>query len=293
VAAVDDDEVRRVARRLRDLVEPVAANVYFARPARARYEALGLSYAPGYFASRGACLGQVPGEVIAAAFGVFKPAAVVAAVHEAWAKTDAATILAAREAGAVESLEQIFGADARAAEIERAVPRATELLREAAAAAPPGEGRALYSGLSSLGYPGTPIGDLWRACDLVREHRGDSHVIAWVAHGLDPIEATITTELWWRLPLRSYVRTRYWTDDEIDGAIDNLRRRGLVDGDALTADGESLRAEIEACTDRQERPIAAAIAGHAEELFALLTPLAEAVLAAKGYPADPRRMTRP
>jgi hypothetical protein len=267
VAAVDDDEVRRVARRLRDLVEPVAANVYFARPARARYEALGLSYAPGYFASRGACLGQVPGEVIAAAFGVFKPAAVVAAVHEAWAKTDAATILAAREAGAVESLEQIFGADARAAEIERAVPRATELLREAAATAPPGEGRALYSGLSSLGYPGTPSGD--------------------------PIEATITTELWWRLPLRSYVRTRYWTDDEIDGAIDNLRRRGLVDGDALTADGESLRAEIEACTDRQERPIAAAIAGRAEELFALLTPLAEAVLAAKGYPADPRRMTRP
>ena len=121
-------------------------------------------------------------------------------------------MLAAREAGAVASLTRIFGDDPA---IAVAIPRATELLKRAAAAAPPGSGRALYSGLTSLGFPGTPIGDLWRAADLVREHRGDSHIIAWVAHGLDPVQATLTTELWWRLPFVSYVRTRGWNDDEI------------------------------------------------------------------------------
>ena len=76
-----NDELRSIARRLRDLVEPIAANVYFAPEATAEYEALGVhGFAPGYFPSRGGCLGQVPGEAIAAAFGVFKPAMVREAV---------------------------------------------------------------------------------------------------------------------------------------------------------------------------------------------------------------------
>jgi hypothetical protein len=151
----------------------------------------------------------------------------------------------------------------------------------------------LFSGLTALGYPGTPIGELWRASDLVREHRGDSHIIAWVGHGLDPIQANISTELWWRLPIRSYVRTRGWTEDEIDNAIERLRDRGLVDGEAFTDSGEQLRADIELCTDRQERPIVEALGDDAEELLGLLTPMADAVIAAKGYPRDPRTFTRP
>jgi hypothetical protein len=280
-----------VARRLRDLVEPLAANVYFAPEARAAYQALGVEgFAPGYFASRGGCLGDVPGEVVAAAFGVFKPALVKESVDAARRTADAAAMVAAREQGAVASLTRIFGDDAAIAD---AVPRATELLRRAAAAAPPGEGRALFSGLTALGYPGTPIGELWRASDLVREHRGDSHIIAWVGHGLDPIQANISTELWWRLPIRSYVRTRGWTEDEIDNAIERLRDRGLVDGEAFTDSGEQLRADIELCTDRQERPIVEALGDDAEELLGLLTPMADAVIAAKGYPRDPRTFTRP
>jgi len=272
-------------------VEPIAANVYFAPEAARAYEDLGVhGFAPGYFPSRGGCLGQVPGEVIAAAFGVFKPAMVRVAVDGAWAVTDAAAMVAAREQGAVASLARIFADDPV---ITAAVQRATELLRRAAAAAPAGEGRALYSGLTSLGYPGTPLGDLWRAADLVREHRGDSHIIAWVAFGLDPIQATLTTELWWRLPFISYVRTRGWNDEEIGGAVDRLRAAGLVDGDGFTAAGERLRADIEWCTDQQERPIVAALGADAEELLGLLTPMADAVLAAGGYPADPRLMTRP
>jgi hypothetical protein len=286
---LDDDELRRRARRLRDLVEPIAANVYFAPEAHAAYAELGLEWSPGYFGSRGACLGEVPGEVVAAAFGVFKPSAVMEAIRVARARATAAQLLAARERGAVAGLERLVGPATTGAAVERA----TALLQRGAAAAPPGEGRAIYSGLCSLGFPGTPMGDLWRAADLVREHRGDSHLIAWVCAGLTPAEAMVLTELWWRLPLKSYTRTRSWTDEEMDATIEGLRARGLVTGNELTAAGESLRAEIEWHTDRQERPILQAIGDDIEELLALLTPMVDAILAGKGYPGDPRRMTRP
>ena len=92
---IDDDEVRRTSRRLRDVVEPLAANVYFAEEAQSAYRELGLGYIPGYFCSRGACMGQVPGEVVVAAFAVFNPTVVVPAVDEGWSKTDAPTMLAA------------------------------------------------------------------------------------------------------------------------------------------------------------------------------------------------------
>ncbi len=194
--------MRAKARKLRDLVEVVAASVYFLPEAHAEYKELGLpDFGPAYFTSRGACMGQVPGEVVTAAFGVFNPAIVIPAVDEGWAKTDRDSILGARERGAVDGLTRLLGPS------PDGLARATEILTRAGDAAT-GEGRGLYSGLRSLGFPGTPMGDFWRASDLVREHRGDSHIIAWVAYGLDPIQATLSTELWWRLPLRSYVKTR-------------------------------------------------------------------------------------
>lgn len=282
-----DDDVRRVARRLRDLIEPLAANVYFAPEARDAYAALGFENSrAAYFASRGACMGQVPGEVVAAAFGVFNPDVVIPAVDHAWSITDAPTILAAREQGAVGSLDHILGG------VPEGAKEATDILRRAADAAT-GEGRGLFSGLRSLGYPGTPLGDLWRAADLLREHRGDSHIIAWVSHGLDAIQATLSTELWWRLPLTSYVKSRGWSAEQIDTAVERLRTAGLVEGESFTPAGEQLRAEIELCTDRQERSIVEAIGDDAERLFAILTPIKDAIVAAKGYPNDPANLTRP
>jgi hypothetical protein len=286
---LDDDELRRRARLLRDLVEPIAANVYFAPEAHEAYAELGLDWSPGYFGSRGACLGDAPGFVVAAAFGVFKPSAVAEAIEVARSRTTAAQLLEARERGAVASLERLL----LPATSEADLRRATEVLRRGAAAAPPGEGRALYSGLCSLGFPGTLVGDFWRAADLVREHRGDSHIIAWVHAGLSPVEAMLLMELWWRLPLKSYTRTRAFTDAEMDAAIERLQARGLLDGSDLTAAGEALRGEVELATDRQERPIIEAIGDDLPELLTLLGPMVDAILAGKGYPADPRAMSRP
>jgi hypothetical protein len=282
---MSDDEVRRISRRLRDLVEPLAANVYFAPEAQENYKALGLSYIPSYFRSRSACMGDVAGEVVVAAFGVFNPAIVLPAMENARQVT-VDDVLDARQKGAVAGLTRILGG------VPDGVDRATELLRRAGDACTC-EGHAIYAGLRSLGFPGEPMGDFWRAADLVREHRGDSHIIAWTSHDVDAVEVTLLTELWWRLPLKSYVGTRGWTPEEIDAGIDGLIERGLIEGEGFTTKGEELRASIEEATDRQERRVVEALGDDADELLDLLEPWSKAVVASGGYPSDPSSLTRP
>ena len=114
--------------------------VYFSPECHARYAALGFNASPGttaggvalpdgpaYFTSRGSALGQAPGELVAAAFGVFNPEAVVPSVTFGWSLTDAATIADERLAGAVEQLERILGP------APDGIDRANELLGRAVA----------------------------------------------------------------------------------------------------------------------------------------------------------------
>ena len=91
------------ARQLAGALEPFAGQVYFAQECHDRYERLGFD-GVAYFTSRDSVMGQVPGEVLASAFGVFNPVAVVPAVTQGWTITDAATICAARTEGAVAQL---------------------------------------------------------------------------------------------------------------------------------------------------------------------------------------------
>jgi hypothetical protein len=93
--------------------------------------------------------------------------------------------------------------------------RVTDLLRQAADAAP-WAGRPIYGGLRSLGFPDHPLGAMWRAADLLREHRGDSHVISWAVGGADAVEILLLTEQLWGCRLAPTPRagagtTRTWT----------------------------------------------------------------------------------
>src|SRR5436305_4067580 len=143
--AIMNDEVRRISRRLRDLVEPLAANVYFAPEAQENYKALGLSYIPSYFRSRSACMGDVTGEVVVAAFGVFNPAIVLPAMGEG-RKVPVDDILAAREKGAIAGLTRILDG------VPDGIDRATELLRRAGDACTC-EGHAIYAVCVRSGSP--------------------------------------------------------------------------------------------------------------------------------------------
>jgi hypothetical protein len=168
-------DLHETARKLRNLVEPIAAGVYFAPEAQQRYEALGLNYFEGYFCSRGACLGKAPWSVITAAFGAFKPAVVEQAVTGGWSKTDPEPMLEARRDGAIDQLNRLLG------EPGPEVKQATEILFSLTEGIDP-SGRMLFSGLTVLPVPDDPMGRLWRAADLVREHRGDGHIAAWISH---------------------------------------------------------------------------------------------------------------
>ena len=279
------------ARRLRNAVEPVAAGVYFAPEAHAAYEALGFDGSPlpsadgiarpelkSYFTSRGACMGQVSGEVVAAAFGVFNPKFVVPGVAAGWQITSREAILQAREQAATAMLARVLG------DHPDGLGQVTDLLRRGADAAP-WAGRAIYGGLRSLGFPGHPLGDMWRAADLLREHRGDSHVISWAVGGAEAVEILLLTEQWWGVPARSYTPSRGWTDKDMDAGFERLTRRGLMTGgEQLTDAGRAFREEIEVRTDELERPVLDALGDDLDELLDHLDAWSEAIIAAGSYP---------
>lgn len=273
-------------------LEPLAGQVYFSPECHAAYAELGFAPSPGslaggvqlpdgpaYFTSRGSVMGQVPGEVVAAAFAVFNPEAVVPAVEFGWSKVDAPTICAARTRGAVDQLVRILGPE------PAGLGRATELLADAVAPLRP-EGKPLFAGLRSLGLPGDPMGDVWRLADLLREYRGDAHTAAWTSAGLDATEVGLLTELYWGLPMRTYVRTRAWSAEQLDQAERRLSERGLVAMGALTEAGRTLRESVETATDAQCEPVLVALGDDVDELIGVLASWGQAVRDAGGYPAQ-------
>lgn len=282
----------RLARRLGSVLEPVVGQVYFSPECHANYEALGFDPSPGdangvalpdgpaYFASRGSLLGQVPGEVIAAAFGVFSAAVVVPLVQLAWTRTDAETIRAARADGALGQLRRLIG------DRPDGVERALGLLQRAAAVLPI-NGRHLAAGIGALDVPDDHLAAVWHVGDFLREYRGDCHNAAWVAAGLTATDIGILTELSWGMPMRSYSRTRGWTTEEFDRSEHRLRDLGHLDGEGsdthLSQPGRHVREQIEVATDEQMRPALDALGADIEELFAILAPWGETIRAGRGY----------
>jgi hypothetical protein len=280
-----------VARRLGGALEPVIGQVYFARECHDAYAALGFDNSPGefngvagpdgpaYFTSRGSLLGQVPGEVVAAAFGVFRRDVVIPAVTKGWTLTDAATIRQARDDGALAHLRRQLG------DSPEGLERASTLLERAAGAVRT-EGRALTAGLTSMAVPDDRFGPVFRSGDILREYRGDSHIVAWVNAGLTAIEIGLLTELYWGLPLRSYSRTRGWSDDQYDEAEALLASKGLIADGGFTDAGRSLREQVEIDTDRQMDPVLDALGDDVESLIEVLSAWGATIRAGKGYPAS-------
>ena len=144
---------------------------------------------PAYFTSRGSLMGQVAPHVVAAAFGVFKP--------EIVARERAVRLDAHRRADDLRGAPRRRGRAARAraaASPNAGVTRAAELLERAAdAQAEPG--RPLFAGLrSQWDDPHDPWTRLFHLGDMLRECRGDAHVAAWTAAGLDAVEIGLLTE---------------------------------------------------------------------------------------------------
>ncbi|TDH56304.1 hypothetical protein E2F47_07525 [Mycobacterium eburneum] len=278
-------------RALALALEPFAGQVYFAPECHRGYHALGFNPSPGktgevempdgtaYFCSRGSLLGQVPGEVIAAAFAVFNPAVVIPAVTHGWGLTDAKAVCRVRTDGAVAQLHRVLGAR------PDGVDRVVALLRRATDPLPLA-GKPLFAGLVALGLPGEPLADAWRLADQLREYRGDVHINVWSTAGFDGTEIGLITELYWGMPLRSYIRTRAWSDDDLAAAEDRLATRGLIRDGAFTDAGRAVREAIEVATDNACAPIVDALGDDLGELIDLIGGWSRRLQAAGGYPAS-------
>jgi hypothetical protein len=268
------------ARRLRDALEPIATQGWWSRPPNERLAALGLGFLDGYVWGRAASLGEPAAPVVVAAFGVFEPGMLTAVYEHARATVPRHAVLEARERGAVEQLAAVVD-DGEADAI------ATPLL--VALADLDATGRPLFAALRALPVPPEPAGRLWRAAELVREHRGDGHMAACVASGLDVVALNVLTELWLGYGLGQYTATRGFGPERIAAAADTLTARGFVaDGD-LTDAGRHARDALEHATDASQALLLAAIGPRADDLVARAAAVSDDLVAAGAFPPDARK----
>jgi hypothetical protein len=236
-----------VPRQLWSLFEAVHAVTYFDPAAREAFEAVGLrGFWRGYFAGRAAPLGAVGAGPVTAAFFGFAPAMVARAVPDVWTRATPEAALAARADGVRAAfaglLADVDGSRvAEAAELLSAAAQAVEL-----------PGRVLAAANADLPWPQDPLGRLWHAATILREHRGDGHVAALLTAGVDGCESVV-----WRSVLEGgalHARmqpARGWTDEQWQAAAGRLVDRGWVTGDgAATPAARTAYAQVEAVTDR-------------------------------------------
>ncbi|MGZ4706618.1 MAG: SCO6745 family protein [Acidimicrobiales bacterium] len=268
------------ARRLRDALEPIATQGWWSRPASDRVAALGLGFFDGYVWGRAASLGAPSAAVVVATFGVFDPATLTAVYEQAVTVAGCDDVLAARAEGAAEALAAVIADDEAAA-------LADPLL--AALAGVDGLGRPLFSALRALPVPETAHGRLWRAAELVREHRGDGHLAAVVAAGIDMAAVNVLTELWLGFGVGEYSATRGLGGDRLAATVASLEGQGLVTDGALTSAGRALRDELEAATDRSQRSLISALGDDLEPIVLATDAVSASIVAAQAFPSDPRK----
>ena len=184
------DESAAVARRMWAMFEPVHAVTYFTAEALAAFQAAGLrGFWRGYFAGRTAPIGAVGAPPVIASFFSFAPVMVTRALPGVWELITPEDTLRARSAGAVAGLRRLLGLDAQQP-LPAGVRTAAGLLA-AAIEDIDGAGRPIGRPNAALPVPADPLARLWQAATVLREHRGDGHVAALVAAGVDGCEALV------------------------------------------------------------------------------------------------------
>jgi hypothetical protein len=260
------------ARRLWSVLEPLHDVLYFDPRVKEAGVRLGLKgFWDTYFAFRAAPLGAATAGTVEATFANFAPRMVQLAVPSCWTRATPESCLVTRIAVCAESLRAL-GADPAACE------RAAAVLEPAVASADP-TGRPLFAANAGLPPSSDPVEALWQTATTLREHRGDGHVAALVAHGVSGLQAHVLQAARGRLSPEMVRRARGWEEQEWDAATEALRARRLVGAEGLTPEGKELVEAIEERTDQLawDGALAAVGEGAVDELVALLGSPADAV----------------
>jgi hypothetical protein len=208
-----------------ELVQAVAPKIgalgsafYFVPETLAQGERLGLDPFRFYFLGRGGVLGDVSWQVVASAFGYFKPSL----VEHMWetGRASVAPSVAGREhleccrafgrakLGGVEGLEGFCEA------------------AEAVAKAADPAGLALFAGIVAHPLPDDPPARAMQLVAVLRELRGSAHLVAVLASGLSPKVAHF-------LKRPDFFETFGWSADERPEPTEEDRRR-LEAAEAVT-----------------------------------------------------------
>ncbi|HEV2634708.1 MAG TPA: MarR family transcriptional regulator [Actinocrinis sp.] len=260
--------------RMSELIEPIGA-VTFSDIPNEEFLALGMrNYWDGYFAGRAAPLGTAPAEVVHAVFYNFAPGEVARHIPWVWEKTTPQEAIAVRERGSAAALRQMAGPLVDSPDLARIADLTTR-----AGVSAPTEGRALYAGLRALDVPEEPVARLWHSATLLREHRGDGHNAALLAHGIGGTEAHVLLALTLGMKAEEFGRVHHLPKPQLAAVVEGLRERGLVDADGgFTEIGRQTRERIEALTDELAAPAYDVLsADELDELIAGLEPIAAAV----------------
>jgi hypothetical protein len=233
---------------------------------------------------------------VAAAFCNFHPTMVARAVPGCWDVVAPATLCRVRAIAAAEALGEVCRVEARSA-LLAALP----LLRRAVDGCEPagrvlaGANRSLWPRIATaLGTGG--LGEAWQHCTTLREHRGDGHVVALLAHGLSGLESHVLAAGTKAIPVEVLRDNRGWSEEEWDAARAGLAAAGLLHGDGRVTDaGRTVHGEVEELTDELAAPAYAGLGAHAlQDLYGALGACA-ADVAASGlipYP-NPMGLPRP
>lgn len=263
-----------LARRLWATIEPLHAIVYFDPRQAEIARGLGLKgWWMGYFAARFAPLGPIgPEPATAMAYG-FAPAMVAKHLPAAWELATPGDVVEARLRSATEALTATFTQPDHIS----ALTELADLLTEAVGGCW-FEGRPLAAGWAGVRLPDTahPFTRLWLAATILREHRGDGHVLAAVGQGLRGLDATITLVATGAVTRAILQDNRGWNDEDWEASIARLRTSGWLDAEGhLTPDGLTRRALVETTTDHlAQGPIDQVGPDAIEQIIGLAAPLA-------------------
>ena len=233
---------------------------------------------PGYFAFRSAAMGAVPWQVTLATFYNFPPRS-VQAMTGVWD---------------VASPEQWQAARFRV--VDRAFRRVNvsltpDQIAEARSLIDPVVAGADYAGKTlaganaSVALPSDPLVALWQQITVLREWRGDAHLVVLADNRLGPCDCNVIHTATGRLPTAIVRATRPWNDDEWAAATARLAGRGWLDADgAVTHAGTTAREQIEIETDEHCVDLWAPIGDTgARRLASLIAPINATFTAAGTY----------
>lgn len=243
-------ETSTPARALWMRFETIHAVTYFGAESVEAAKAIGLdSWWKGYFAFRGAPFGRAAAGVYDAAFQSFSLPFVRRWIPAIWECTSPEIALGARALAAATTLRrcaETTNTDLAAIAFE-ANPIIEELVQHCH-----WSGRPVFAANRDVALPLNPVARLWQLCTLLREHRGDGHVVACTAAGLSGLEAHVLIAVEQQNSFDDLARTRGWTSEEWNACLGGLQHRGLVNFDRdwqITEQGEALRRSIETVTD--------------------------------------------